>query len=319
VEILDYLRAIGRRFWVLVLVPATAGLLPVTWFLLRPAQYSARATVIPTALVGGGSTNQYRGSEADKQFASNVTAAAKTRQLIDRAAASTSVPSSRIRAGLTISQVKTSAFVELTYLTSRRAEAVPVVRTVAADTLRFLFQGHADAARAQVDAAQKQIDKADTGMQQLTAVTGGQSPQDAYTNLSKGLAAQQAIAARTRDPAAAAQIQRAIEARQAELAALGHQQGEYLALVDTRRRAVNLRAQSQEIEQVAVAQLSAAEPGRALSVGKVHRSFPLKDMLEVGVGAAAGGVFLAVAYVLVREVWDGVRARSRRDAVAATG
>jgi hypothetical protein len=320
-EILDYFKDIGRRFWALVLVPAVAGLLPVAWFVLRPAQYQARATVIPTALVGGTTANQYRGADADKQFASNMGAAAKTRRLVDQVAAETGVPAARVRSGLTVQQVTTSAFVDFTYVTSHRRDAVPVVRAAATDTLRFLFRSQYDLAGAQVDAAQKQIDKAEDGLQALSASTGGQSPEVAYGAVSKGLAGLRELAARSKQSAAAARIQQTIQAREADLADLSKKQGEYLALVDVRRRAVNLRRQSEETQRQAGAQLGAAEPGKALSVGKAHRAFPIKDILQTGVGAAAGGLFLAVGYLLVGEVREVVRSRSRsrRAAVVPTG
>ena len=317
-EILDYFKAIGRRFWVLVLVPAVAGILPVAWFVLQPAKYAAHATVIPTALVGGVRSNQYRGSDADKSFASNVAATAKTNRIVDQVAAETKVPPSRIRSGLTVKQVNTSAFVELNYLTSTRKDAEPVVRAVATDTLRFLFQSQYDLATARVDAAQKQVDQAENGLNALSRQTGAQSPEVAYNAAANGLAALQATAARSKNTAAAAQIQAQVTAREAQLAALGQQQGQYLALVDVRRRAVNLRRDSEQTQREAAAQLGAAGPDSALAIGKVHHSFPFSDVLQVAVGAAAGGIFFAVGYLFVSEVWEGTRRRASRSAAAAT-
>src|SRR5437588_4224440 len=99
-EILDYFRTIGRRFLVLVFVPLIAGFLPLAWFVLRPTQYAARATVIPTSLVGGVRSNQYRGSDADKFFATNVAAALRTNRLVDQVAKDTGVPAHQVRSGL---------------------------------------------------------------------------------------------------------------------------------------------------------------------------------------------------------------------------
>jgi capsular polysaccharide biosynthesis protein len=319
-EIIDYFKTLGRRFLVLVLVPAIAGLLPLAWFLLKPAQYAARATVIPTALVGGVRSNQYRGSDADKYFAANIAGAAKTNKLIDQVASETGVPPSRIRAGLTVKQVNTSAFVEFTYLTSKRTQAEPVVRAAAADALHFLFQSQYDVAKAAVDAAQKQADQAEDGMNAISKQAGGQSPEVAYGALSKGLPALQATAARAKTTAGGAQIEQQVAAAQAQLAKLGDLQGQYLALSDVRRRAVNLRRNAEQRERDAAAQLGAADPAHSLAIGKAHRSFPFSDALQFSGGAAAGGLFLAVAYLLVREVWDGLKRRSRRaEVVPATG
>jgi hypothetical protein len=319
-EILDYFKTLGRRFWVLVLVPAIAGVLPLAWFLVRPTQYAARATVIPTALVGGIRANQYRGSDADRYFAANIAGAAKTNRLIDQVSAETGVPPSRVRGGLTVKQVNTSAFVDVTYLTGKKNEAVPVVRAAAADTLHFLFQSQYDLAKAAVDAAQKQANQADDGLKAISQQAGGQSPEVAYGALSKGLPALQATAARAKNTAAGARIQQQAADAQAQLAKLGDLQGQYLALTDVRRRAINLRRDAEERQSDAAAQLGAADPAHALSIGKVHRSFPFGDALQFSGGAAAGGLFLAVGYLLVREVWDGLKRRPRpTKVVTATG
>src|SRR3954471_11775057 len=303
-EILDYFKAIGRRFWVLVLVPLIAGFLPLAWFVLRPAQYAAHATVIPTSLVGGVRSNQYRGSDADKFFANNVAGALKTNALINQVAQQTGVPPKQVRSGLTVKQVKTSAFVEITYLTTRQNKAVPVARAAATAALHFLFQSQYDLAKAGVDAAQKQANQADDAMNAISQQAGGQSPEVAYGALSKGLPALVATAARTKNPGAAAQINQQVAAAQAQLSKLGHLQGQSLAQLDVKRRAVNLRRDAEERQREAGIQLAAADPGHALSIGKAHRSFPFGDALQFSMGAAAGGLFVAVGYLFAHEVWD---------------
>jgi hypothetical protein len=320
-EILDYFKAIGRRFWVLVLVPLIAGVLPLGWFLLRPAQFAAHAIVIPTSLVGGVRSNQYRGADADKFFANNVAGALRTNALLNQVSEQTGVPTRTVRAGLTVKQVNTSAFVTVTYVTTDQKKAVPVVRAAATGALHFLFQSQYDLAKASVDAAQKQANQADDAMNAISKQAGGQTPEVAYGALSKGLPALEASAARSKNPAAAAQIKQQVAAAQAQLAKLGELQGQYLALLDVKRRAVNLRRDAEERQREAGVQLAAADPGQALSIGKAHRSFPFGDALQFSVGAAAGGLFVAVGYLFAREVWDGMRRRSRRrpDVVPATG
>jgi len=310
-EILDYFKAIGRRFWVLVLVPAIAGLLPLAYFLLRPTQYVAKVTVIPTSLVGGVRTNQYRGSDADKFFANNVTGVLKTNPLIDQVSKETGVGAHTVRSGLRVAQVNGSAFVDVTYVTTKKRQAEPVVRAAATDALHFLFQSQYDVAKAGVDAAQKQADQADDGLNAISQQTGGQTPDVAYAALSRGLPALQATAARAKSPAAAAQINQQVAAAEARLASLGKLEGQYLTLIDMRRRAVNLRHDADQRELEASVQLAAAAPNNALVFGKVHHSFPFSDALQYAVGGAAGGLFVAVGYLFVREVWDGLRRRSR--------
>jgi len=313
-EILDYFKAIGKRFWVLVLVPLIAGFFPLAWFVLKPTQYAARITIIPTSLVGGVRSNQYRGSDADKFFANNVTGVLRTNRLVDQVSQETGVPARQVRSGLTVKQVNLSAFVDVTYLTTKKAQAVPVARAAAGDALHFLFQSQYDVAKAGVDAAQKQADQADDGLNAISAQTHGQTPEVAYSAASRGLAALQTTAARAKNTGGAAQINQQVAAAQAQLASLGQLQGQYLALTDVRRRAVNLRRDAEQRVREASVQLSAAAPANALVVGKAHRSFPFSDALQVSVGAAAGGLFVAVGYLFIGEVWAGLRRRSRRRA-----
>src|SRR3954447_23128577 len=266
-EIIDYFRAIGRRFWVLVLVPLVAGLVPHAYFFVRPAEFAGRALISPTALVGGGGEdNQYTGSDAEKRFSNDVKAAVTTKQLIDQVAAETKAPARRVKSGLSINQLNESSFLQLSYITTHKSEAVPVVRATAENALRFLFQSQVELAHGQVEAAQKQVDQAEDDLEALSRSVGGQTPEVAYDALSKGIASQQALAARAKDAAAAAQIQRDIDTRKAQLATLAGKQGEYLALADTRRRAISLREASEETERRAAAQLAAAAPGKALVV-----------------------------------------------------
>ena len=319
-EILDYFTAIGRRFWVLVLVPAIAGLLPLAYFVLKPTQYAAKVTIVPVSLVGGVRTNQYRGSDADKYFANNVIGALRTNRLMDQVSQETGVPAHTVRSGLSVSQVGTSSFVNVTYVTGKKRLAEPVSRAAAGDALHFLFQSQYDVAQAEVDAAQKQVDQADNGLAAIAAQSDGKTPQDAYAALSRGLPALQATAARAKDAAGAAQVNQEVAQAQARLANLDQLEGQYLALIDMKRRAVNLRRDADQRVREASVQLAAAAPQNALVLGKVHRSFPFNQVLQVVVGGAAGGLFVAVGYLFVREVWDGVRRRSARPApVPATG
>ena len=319
-EILDYFNAIGRRFWVLVLVPAIAGLLPLAYFVLKPTQYAAKVTIVPVSLVGGVRTNQYRGSDADKYFANNVIGALRTNRLMDQVSQETGVPAHTVRSGLSVSQVGTSSFVNVTYVTGKKRLAEPVSRAAAGDALHFLFQSQYDVAQAEVDAAQKQVDQADNGLAAIAAQSDGKTPQDAYAALSRGLPALQATAARAKDAAGAAQVNQEVAQAQARLANLDQLEGQYLALIDMKRRAVNLRRDADQRVREASVQLAAAAPQNALVLGKVHRSFPFNQVLQVVVGGAAGGLFVAVGYLFVREVWDGVRRRSARPApVPATG
>ena len=74
-EIKDYLRILGRRIRILILVPLLALAAVAGYTLVQPKQYQAVATVAAPALVGGATANQYSGANGLKAFVGNFTAA----------------------------------------------------------------------------------------------------------------------------------------------------------------------------------------------------------------------------------------------------
>src|SRR5437588_8730862 len=117
-EIIDYFREMGRRFWVLLALPLVGALLPVGYLVLKPATYVVSATVLAPAVVGGVSSNQYRGADSPKRFASNFEAALRTPTVLRQVSAERGVPLGRLRSGLNANQIEASSFVHVDYRTS---------------------------------------------------------------------------------------------------------------------------------------------------------------------------------------------------------
>ena len=63
-EILDYLKHLGRRGLWLLAIPAVTALIPMVYVFLTSG-YEGTATVAAPTVVGGVSTNQYRGADAE--------------------------------------------------------------------------------------------------------------------------------------------------------------------------------------------------------------------------------------------------------------
>jgi hypothetical protein len=310
VEIVDYLESLGRRAWLLLGVPAACSLVALMFVAIRPATFTAGATVAAPALVGGVSSHQYRGSDATKAFVTTFAAGLRATPIVDRTSAQTGVPARRIRAGLHAAPIGNSSFVKATYATSRRKEARTVVRVAAGETLRFLFSSQLNAAQAAVDVAQAQVDKTEAALVDLAKQTGVSNPGRAYEAMSSGDAALEALAARHAahgDAAGAAAAQATLDARKAHLTQLAQANAAYSSLVDQRRRAVKELEQVQQRQRQAAAQLAAADPDSVVIVGKTRRVIPVADGIKATIGGGAVGVFVAISLVLVLEIASGVR------------
>lgn len=310
VEIVDYLKAIGRRGWVLVGLPGATALIALMFVAMAPLQYQAGATVAAPALVGGLSAHQYRGADATKAFVTTFGATLRSAPIVDRTSAKTGVPASRVRGGLHSAGIGTSSFVKATFTTPKPKEAKAVVTAAAGETLRFLFSSQLNAAQAAVDVAQGQLDKTEGALVAFAQQTGTGDPQDEYLALSRGEAGLEALVARRAahgDAVGAAAAQKTIDARHARMAELANQEVSYSTLVDQRRRAVNELDLAQQRQRQAAAQLAAADPNTVVIVGKVRHVIPISKAIKSVLFGGAIGVLLAVGVVLVLEVAEGMR------------
>jgi hypothetical protein len=310
VEIVDYLKAIGRRGWVLVGLPAATALVALMFVAMQPLEYQAGATVAAPALVGGISAHQYRGADDTKAFVTTFGATLRSAPIVDRTSANTGVPASRVRSGLHSAGIGTSSFVKATFTTPKRKEAKAVITAAAGETLRFLFSSQLNAAQASVDVAQAQLDKTQAALVAFAQQTGIGDPQDEYLALSRGEAELEALVARRAshgDAAGAAQAQATIDARTARMKVLAQHEVTYSTLVDQRRRAVKTLDLAEQRQRQAAAQLAAADPNTVVIVGKVRHVIPISKALKSALFGGAIGVLLAVGVVLVQEVAEGMR------------
>lgn len=310
VEIVDYLKSIGRRGLVLIALPAATALVALMFVAMQPLQYQAGAMVAAPALVGGISAHQYRGADATKSFVTTFAAALRSAPIVDRTATNTGVPASRVRSGLHAAGIGASSFLKATYTTPKRKEARKVITEAAGEALRFLFSSQLNAAQASVDVAHAQLDKTQAALVAFAQQTGSGDPQGEFLALSRGEAELEALVARRQahgDAAGAAQAQAAIDARNERMAVLAQAEVTYSTLVDQRRRAVNQLDLAQQRERQAASQLAAADPHTVVTVGKVRHVIPVSQALKSAVFGGGIGVLLAVGVVLVLEITAGVR------------
>jgi hypothetical protein len=142
-EIHDYLRLIRRRWWLVILVPAVAAGIVLWTHTDDPSRYSATATVTARSLIGH-IRSPYVGANSTAQFAADFEATATQQPILNAVSAALQVPTERIRDGLIVTPVSTtagmSALIDVEYVTTDRDQAGLVAEAVAMETLRALFE-----------------------------------------------------------------------------------------------------------------------------------------------------------------------------------
>jgi hypothetical protein len=142
-EIVDYLKSIRRRWWIVLLVPAFAAGIVVWVHSDDPVKYSARATLTARSLIGH-VRSPYVGPNSAEEFAADFEATATQKPIVEAVSQVTEVEPDLIREGLSVTPVSAtagiSALIDVEYVTTERDRAGPVARQVAMETVRALFE-----------------------------------------------------------------------------------------------------------------------------------------------------------------------------------
>ena len=172
-ELNDYLRAMGKRLLVLVLLPILAGAAAFGILYKRPAQFQSTTTVrlpvpadAPTSVI----------SQANSDFTEALTSDAVT----VATSKATGVPTSTIAAGLSVKQSGSSRILEVTYVTERPETADKVASAATRTALENLFSPDAALKQKQLEAAQKEYDAARAALDAFSAASAT-LPADLYT------------------------------------------------------------------------------------------------------------------------------------------
>lgn len=304
-EISDYLRIFRRRLWILILLPLLAAGAVGAYLLLKPATYTATATVAAPALVGGSQTNQYSGANGTKLFVSNYSAAITSPVIVDAVSAQTGVSKTGIVDGLVVAPINAdSSLLHVTFTTDKKKNAIPVAKSAASKTLTFLFQTQVDLTQRQVSQSQAALAAASKTLTAFEQTNGVQLDQT-YNAANQSLNAlrQSAIAAQasgnTSSAAVIATQVRVAELKQARMAPLVAQ---YSTLTSARTQAQTRVDAAEQASQSANAQLAAADPARTVSITGGDKVSVLSSLVKGVVVAAAAALFLAVGLVLLLEL-----------------
>jgi hypothetical protein len=316
-EIIDYLRILRKRLWILIGIPVL-GLIGVAAVVLvvKPEQYAATATVAPPALVGGSATNQYSGAGGAKLFVSDFESAATSNLILNPLSAKIHVAKATLRSGLTVAEVESSNFMNVTYTTQKNGEAkaASIAQTVASNTLLYLFQTQVQIAQKLVTGAQAQVNSAQAAVTAYQTKIGVPEPdqrlQTVQTTISQ-LEQTQAVDQADGDTSTAANLNSSLNSLRAQQATLENEVSTFnnlqaqVTAAQTRLNGVTPTLQA------AQAQFAAANPSKVIAVGQTEPVSRKSTLAKAGGVAVGAGLFLAVLLIALLEILR--RARQEKD------
>lgn len=217
-EIRDYVRFVGRRLWILVLVPLVAGAIAFKMVSSEPQRYRSVATV--------GSADLLTGKNESEQYVADFYAAVGIPAIVDKVAEATGESPQRIRGGIRTTRLGSSSLIQVTYETTQRdpAKSVAVVEQISREALAFLFQSPVEFAQNRREEARKAVDASNAAMDAFLGEIGTPLPDEDYRTI-QSLVSQLRVrfeeANADGETAAADTLEDAIEDHEAELAQLG--------------------------------------------------------------------------------------------------
>lgn len=166
VEIRDWLRSVGDRARLLVVVPLAAALIALLIAVIAPARYQATSTVILPDVSTTGPL-----ASITAQRVADLMGAAKSEGVLDAVSAETGVPHASLGA-LSVSRSGTAGVMSIGFVWTDPAKARAVTEATARGALRALAQVNQDQAKAEVEATQALYDEAASAFTDAENKTG---------------------------------------------------------------------------------------------------------------------------------------------------
>lgn len=303
-ELQDYLDVVRRHWWLLIL-PLVATVATVVATLARPTAYTSTATVAALAVNGGGPSGQYSGPAGAKSFVANFEAALLSPPVVNEVADTTGTSRSAIKDGLTSAPVGDSTVMEVTYTTSKRAQAARVATAASEATMRFLFAPQMDLARGPVSEAEAKLAAVDAELVDFRAKAGTLVPERDYeilANQISSLQSQQLQASAKGDSPTANNLGVQVAAKQQQLTRLAATLSAYATLQVKRSAAVDGVNAARQMLLQAKAQFAAGDPSRTVTAGSTKKASPWLGALKGGVIALVAGLFFAAGVAFLLEI-----------------
>lgn len=296
-EIKDYLRALGKRAWVVILVPVVAGALALGYQLGQKAQFQSTVTVLShPASAAAGSVIQY---------ITSFQAAMGSDTVINQVAQQAGLKPGTVRSGLT-SQPSgvNSIIIKVTYTGKSKIEAPKVATLAAQDTLDLLARPSLVTAQATLDADQAEYSAAQAAVNSFDQAAGLQGPVIEVYRQELGYVSQLQVAYEVdslQGLPAAAGLRQLLTAEQGRVTQLAGLVNQWQPLEDRETRDATTVADAQRVVAEAQAQLAVVQDPTAVAAGDTTKVSPLPTILKLVGPVVVVALVLVICVVVVEE------------------
>ncbi len=303
-DIIDYTTIARRRLGLLVGVPLVVALIVLGVTFLSAPEFKSTATVGATTLVGG-PENSFNGPQGPNQFTAAFAAMAGMPEVARKVSDSTGVPAPDIRANTEATATGASSQMVISYTSKDRDTVEAVVKGVALEILREIFEPRAKAAENARTIAQQQVDATTALLTEFTKSKGVVDPNASYqAQLSQinALMQQQTNYRANGNSGAASTLEKPLADARKNLATLAQTTADFNSL-DARLKAANDDlASAQQSYRRAAAEWAAAQGDDVIYVTKASQVDRLGDLATLLPSAVGAAIFLSALAVLILEL-----------------
>ncbi len=310
-EIRDYLRAIRRVLWLLILIPIVAGLATGGLMEIQPSAYEADATVVVPAISAAGfsqsAASQYADTFKDVLVSQPV--------LTEVSQKYTNIPTSELASGLSASTITTSSnIIHVVLIGKDHQNLVGAVHEATVDTLNAIAAPRLAQAENAYTNAQARLVTANNNSNTFAEVTQNPDPPVALNSALARLSQLDGILASAQvhnDQSAITSTTALIVSEKAELVKLGQQDVQYETLSDalSSARSASDHATQEVVDAQALVTTDSA-PGTVTTVN-VGRLSKLSNTIKFAGIAFALALVMMLGLLLILELMRS----GRREAV----
>ena len=303
-EIKDYLKALGKRAWVVILIPVLAGALALGYQLGQPASYQSTVTVVShPASAAAGSVIQY---------ITSFQAAMNSDSVINEVAQQAGVSSGTVRSGLS-SQPSgvNSVILKVSYTSKSKTRAPRIADLAARDTLDLLARPSVTSAQATLNADQASYNQAKAAVDDFTKQSGLAIPLETYRQ-ELAYVSQLQVAyeiATIQGQSTAPGLKALIDGEQSRVNVLSTEVAQWQRLEDIEVRDATNVADAQKVVAEAQAQLAVVQDPTAVAPGDTTKLSPLPDIIKLVGPVVVVALVLVIGAIVVTET---MRDRRRR-------
>lgn len=311
-EIKDYLRALGKRAWVVILIPVVAGALALGYQLGQKPQFQSTVTVLShPASAAAGSVIQY---------ITSFQAAMGSDTIINQVAQEAGVSPGAVRSGLSSQPSGVNSIILKVSYTSKSKIRAPKIADIAArDTLELLARPSLVTAQATLNADQAEYDAAKAAVDSFNQQAQLQGPVIETYRAELGYVSQLQVAFEIdtlQGNPAAAGLQKLLTAEETRVTQLAGLVSQWQRLDNRETRDATTVADAQRVVAEAQAQLAVVQDPTAVAAGDTTKLSALPTILKLVGPVVVVALVLVICVVVLQETLKARRLRHLAQIVA---